>query len=148
LLTPGIEICKGVVIAVGYGRRQRRKTAFKQEMDGGAPVLGSGGRVMKFAPSKLSGRTLWFEDGAETGAIVPMDVVPGDVIEYGFRNLTPVDFDRVGFPGIGELWFVWRKSVYSIDPDESLNECLLWQQSAGYDRHGNFMSGSEDWHRA
>jgi hypothetical protein len=148
LLTPGIEICKGVVISVGYGRRQRRKTPFKQAMDDGAPVLGPGGKVMKFAKSRLSDRTLWFEDGAETGAIIPMDITPGAVIEYGFRNLTPVDFDRVGFPGIGDLVFVWRKAVYSIDPDESLQDCLLWQQSAGHDRNGQYMSGSEDWHRA
>lgn len=148
LETPGVGVNKGVVIAVGYGRRQRRKTAFKQEMEGGAPVLGPGGLAMKFAPSKLSGRTLWFEDGAETGAIIPMQVKPGDVVEFSFRNITLVDFDRCGFPGIGHLAFVWQKAIYSVDPDESLNECLLWQQSAGYDRHGNFMSGSEDWHRA
>ena len=59
-----------------------------------------------------------------------------------------MDFDRVGFPGIGPLAFVWQKAIYSIDPDESLNECLLWQQSAGHDRNGNWMSGAEDWHRA
>lgn len=148
LLTPGVEIQKGVVVAVGYGRRQRRKVAFKQEISEGPPVLSSDGKVMKFAKSKLSGKELWFEDGAETGQIIPMDVHPGDVVEFSFRNITIVDFDRVGFPGIGELLFVWRKAIYSIDPDESLNECLMWQQSAGYDRKGNFMSGAEDWHRA
>ncbi len=148
LETPGIEINKGVVIAVGYGRRQRRKTPFRQAIDDGPPVLGPGGRVMQFAKSKLSGRTLWFEDGPETGAIIPMQVKPGDVIEFSFRNITLVDMDRCGFPGIGHLAFIWQKSIYSVDPDESLNECLLWQQSAGYDRKGNFMSGSEDWHRA
>jgi hypothetical protein len=148
LATPGIEINKGVVIAVGYGRRQRRKVAFRQEISDGPPVLGPGGRVMKFAPSKLSGKTLWFEDGPETGEIIPMQVSPGDVVEFSFRNITLVDFDRLGFPGIGDLAFVWQKAIYSVDPDESLNECLLWQQSAGYDRNGNFMSGSEDWHRA
>jgi co-chaperonin GroES (HSP10) len=63
LATPGIEINKGVVIAVGYGRRQRRKVAFKQEISEGPPVLSADGRVMKFAKSKLSGKTLWFEDG-------------------------------------------------------------------------------------
>jgi co-chaperonin GroES (HSP10) len=129
LLTPGIEIQKGVVIAVGYGRRKRRKVEFRQSL-------------------LTSGKTLFFEDGEETGEIVPMDIAPGDVIEFSFRNLTIVDFDRIGFPGIGDLVFVWRQSIYSVDPDESLNECLLWQQSAGYDRHGNYMSGSEDWHRA
>lgn len=129
LLTPGIEIQKGVVIAVGYGRRTRRKVEFRQSL---------------FS----SERKIFFEDGEETGEIIPMQVKPGDVVEFSFRNLTIVDFDRVGFPGIGPLVFVWQKAIYSIDPDESLNECLLWQQSAGYDRHGNFMSGSEDWHRA
>jgi co-chaperonin GroES (HSP10) len=148
LATPGIEINKGVVIAVGYGRRQRRKVAFKQEISDGPPVLGPGGKVMQFAKSKLSGKELWFEDGAETGAIIPMQVKPGDVVEFSFRNIALIDFDRVGFPGIGDLAFIWQKAIYSIDPDESLNECLMWQQSAGYDRKGNFMSGSEDWHRA
>lgn len=128
LATPGIEIQKGVVIGVGYGRRQRRKVAFKQ-MEG------------------QLGRTMWFEDGDETGVIMPMQVFPGDVVEFSFRNLTIVDFDRVGFPGIGDLVFVWQSAIYSIDPEESLSDALLWQQSAGYDRKGNFMSGAEDWHR-
>jgi hypothetical protein len=128
LATPGIEIQKGVVIGVGYGRRQRRKVAFKQ-MEGHI------------------GRTMWFEDGDETGVIMPMQVFPGDVVEFSFRNLTIVDFDRVGFPGIGDLVFVWQSAIYSVDPEESLSDALLWQQSAGYDRKGNFMSGAEDWHR-
>jgi hypothetical protein len=149
LATPGVEVNKGVVIAVGYGRRQRRKVEFRQGLTDGPPVLGPDGKTpMKFAPSKLSGRTLFFEDGPETGKIIPMQVKPGDVIEFGFRNVTLVDFDRVGFPGIGHLAFVWQAAVYSIDPDESLSECLLWQQSAGHDRQGNFMSGAESWTRA
>lgn len=149
LATPGIEINKGVVIAVGYGRRQRRKTPFKLNMDAGAPVLGADGKtVMKFTKTINSDRVIWFEDGPETGAIIPMQVKPGDVIEFSFRNVTLVDFDQIGFPGIGHLAFVWQKAIYSVDPNESLNECLMWQQSAGYDRNGNFMSGSEDWHRA
>lgn len=128
LATPSIEIQKGVVIGVGYGRRQRKKVAFKQ-MEG------------------QLGRTMWFEDGDETGVIMPMQVFPGDVVEFSFRNLTIVDFDRVGFPGIGDLVFIWQSAIYSIDPEESLSDALLWQQSAGYDRKGNFMSGAEDWHR-
>jgi hypothetical protein len=149
LATPGVEVNKGVVIAVGYGRRQRRKVEFKQSISGGPPVIGPDGKTaMRFAPSRLNSRTLSFEDGDETGKIIPMQVKPGDVIEFGFRNVTLVDFDRVGFPGIGHLAFVWQSAVYSIDPDESLNECLLWQQSAGHDRQGNFMSGAEDWNRA
>lgn len=149
LLTPGVEIQKGVVIAVGYGRRQRRKVAFKQGLTDGPPILGPDGKtVMQFTKSRMTEREIYFEDGAETGLIIPMQVKPGDVIEFSFRNIEIVDFDRVGFPGIGPLVFVWQKAVYSIDPDESLNECLLWQQSAGYDRDGNYMSGAESWHRA
>lgn len=149
LATPGVEVNKGVVIAVGYGRRQRRKVEFRQSVNDGAPVFAADGKtIMRFAPSKLSERALYFEDGDETGAIIPMQVKPGDVIEFGFRNITLVDFDRVGFPGIGHLAFVWQAAVYSIDPDESLNECLLWQQSAGYDKDGNYMSGAESWTRA
>ena len=129
LLTPGIEVQKGVIIAVGYGRRERRKVAFKQ-LEG------------------YRGRTLYFEDGDETGRIKPMQVRIGDVVEFSFRNITVIDFDRAGFPGIGDLVFVNESAIYSLDPDESLNECLMWQQSAGYDRKGNFMSGSEDWRRA
>lgn len=149
LATPGVEVNKGVVIAVGYGRRQRRLVEFKQALGGGPPVLGPDGKTpMKFAPSRLNSRTLYFEDGDETGRIIPLQVKPGDVIEFGPRNITLVDFDRVGFPGIGHLAFVWQAAVYSIDPDESLSECLLWQTSAGHDRQGNFMSGAESWTRA
>lgn len=128
LLTPGIDIQKGVVIGVGYGRRQRRLVGFKQ-MEG------------------QLGRTLYFEDGAETGKIRPMQVFPGDVVEFSFRNIEFVDFDRLGFDGIGHLAFIWQSAIYSIDPDESLSDALLWQQSAGHDRFGNWMSGKEDWHR-
>jgi Mor family transcriptional regulator len=68
LLTPGIEVQKGVIIAVGYGRRERRKVAFKQ-LEG------------------YRGRTLYFEDGDETGRIKPMQVRIGDVVEFSFRNI-------------------------------------------------------------
>lgn len=128
LLTPGVDIQKGVVIGVGYGRRQRRLVGFKQ-MEG------------------QLGRTLYFEDGDETGAIRPMGVFPGDVVEFSFRNIEFVDFDRLGFKDIGHLAFIWQSAIYSIDPDESLSDALLWQQSAGHDRHGNWMSGAEEWHR-
>jgi hypothetical protein len=130
LATPGIEIQKGVIIGVGYGRRVRKLVPFQQNMDGRA------------------GRTMHFEDGDETGVILPMQVKVGDVVEFSFRNITVIDFDRLGYPGIGDLAFVWQNAIYSVDPDESLNECLMWQQSAGYDRNGNYMSGAEEWSRA
>jgi hypothetical protein len=52
-----------------------------------------------------------------------------------------VEFD---FEGKSYL-MVWRRSCYGIDPTASKSNALLWQQSAGYDRNGNFMSGAEDW---
>lgn len=131
LATVGVDVQKGVVIGVGYGRRQRRKTRFDQKIDG----MGTG-------------RSMYFEDGEETGLILPMRVKKGDVVEFSPRNYTIVDFDRVGFQGIGDLIFVWQNAIMTIDTEESLHESLLWQQSAGYDRHGNYMSGSEDWNRA
>jgi hypothetical protein len=124
LLTPGIEVQKGVIIGVGYGRRQRKLVGFKQKSD-------------------YTGYTQYFEDGAETGRITPMQVSVGDVVEFSFRGVQIFDFDRLGFPGIGDLIVVRQGSIYSVDPDESLNECLLWQASAGHDRDGNWMSGRD-----
>lgn len=147
LATVGVDIQKGVVIGVGYGRRSRRKTPFHQKMDG----FGNG-----------TDKTLWFEDGEETGKILPMQVKPGDIVEFSFRNYEIVDFEKIydagadtsvgpwrrqSFPGIGDLVFVWQSAIISIDPDESLSDAMLWQQSAGYDRKGNFMSGAESWNR-
>lgn len=141
LETVGVEVNKGVVIAVGYGRRSKRKTRFDQKMDG----LGTG-------------RSLYFEDGGETGAILPMQVKVGDVVEFSARNFEIVDFDRIfdhsadgkrehSFPEVGELLVVWQNAIMTIDTEESLSESMLWQQSAGYDREGNFMSGKEAWNR-
>jgi hypothetical protein len=147
LATVGVDIHKGIVIAVGYGRRQRRKTPFHQKMDG----CGTG-----------TDKTIWFEDGEETGRVLPMQVQPGDIVEFSFRNIEIVNFDRIydhksncsrgpyrepAFPDIGDLVFVWQSAIMSIDPEESLSDAMLWQQSAGYDRKGNFLSGAESWDR-
>lgn len=151
LYTQGVDVQKGIVVAVGYGRRQRRKTPFHEK------AVGMG-----------SGKTLYFEDGEETGKILPMQVKPGDVVEFSFRNYTIVDFDRIwdmpsphrgtlrsammrfpkqAFPGVGDLVFVWQSAIMSVDTEESLSDGMLWQQSAGYDRNGHFMSGAEAWDR-
>lgn len=154
LATPGVQIQKGVVVAVGYGRRHRRKVEFRHDA-GDTPVLGPTGKVAKFAQTRTTGRTLYFEDGPETGRILPMQVKPGDIVEFSFRGIEIVDFDRCAeFYNLqlGELAFVWQKAIYSIDDETDMekicSEALLFQQSAGYDRKGNFMSGAEDWHRA
>lgn len=155
LATPSIEIQKGIVVAVGYGRRQKRKVEFKHDMHEGQKIVGPNGKEATFATTRTSGRKIFFEDGAETGRVLPMQVRPGDVVEFGFRNVEVVDFDRIAqfYPlQIGTLCFVWQSNIYSIDHEEDMSklmsEALLFQQSAGYDRNGNFMSGAEDWHRA
>jgi co-chaperonin GroES (HSP10) len=152
LATPGIEVQKGIVIAVGYGRRQRKKVPFRHSIPDGPPVTGPDGRAIQFTASQSARRDIMVEDGEETGRILPMQVKQGDLVEFSFRNTTAVDFDRVGFPGIGELLFVWQSAIYFVDNESDLEkacaETLLWQQSGGYDRHGNWMSGAEDWNRA
>ena len=118
----GVKLCKGVVMAVGPGRRVRRKTRFER-----LPGMSAGAQ--------------YFEDGAETGIVKPMKVKVGDVVEFSFRN----DFE---FKFGGETYLmIWQNAIYGTSND-SQHEALLWQQSAGYDRNGNFMSGAEEWQRA
>ena len=149
LATPGVEVQKGVVIAVGYGRRECKKSEMRNRAPDPTPIVMPDGRLAKFATTASSDRVWHFDDPQrETGRIIPMQVKPGDVIEFSFRNVQIVGFDRLGFDGIGDLLVIWQAAVYFVDPDESLNECLLWQQSAGYDRNGNYMSGAESWHKA
>lgn len=156
LATPGMTIQKGVVIAAGPGRRERRKVEFRQSLGGGEhEIRMPDGKIAKFGETRSNNKTLYFEDGPETGRILPLQVKPGDVIEFGFRNVEIVDFDRIAdFYNLqlGSLVFIWHEAIYSIDPEEDLNKiasaALLFQKSAGHDRHGNFMSGAEDWHRA
>jgi hypothetical protein len=127
LWTPQIALQKGLIVAVGSGRRRRRKVRFDQ-MEGHLNTQ----------------RSFYFEDGEETGVTRPMRVRVGQVVEFSPRNYTEVDFDRIGFPGAGKLLVVWENAVMSIDPKESQSEALMWKQSAGYDRNGNFMSGAEN----
>ncbi len=155
LATPSVEIQKGVVIAVGPGRREKRKVRFNHDMPAGQEIRRPDGKVIKFSQTRSTGRAVMFEDGEETGRILPMQVKPGDVVEFSFRNNQPVDFDRIAqFYNLqlGTLVFVWQKAIYSIDNEKDIekvmSQALLFQQSAGYDRNGNFMSGAEDWHRA
>lgn len=149
LLTPGIEIQKGVVLAVGEGWRKKKLVEFRTSLN--TPTIrGPNGKEAKFA-STTQDRTQYFEDGPETGAVLPMQVKPGDVVEFGFRNVDIVDFDRIPefySDQLGTLVFVRQKAIYSIDPDESLTDCFMWQQSAGFDQKGNFMSGAESWQQS
>ena len=112
----GVTLQKGEVVAVGYGRRERRKTKFCG-MPGHPPI--------------------WFEDGAETGIVTPMKVSVGDYVEFSPRN--QFEFELNG----EKLVMIWQNAIYYIS-DDSPSNALLFQQSAGYDRHGNFLSGKEE----
>lgn len=124
LYVAGVTLHKGVVLAVGPGRKIRRKVYFNQGID-----------------NRVGPRSIAFEDGDETGQIRPMRVKVGDVVEFSFRG--GIDFELDG----EALLMIWEQSIYGVTND-SKSEAMLWQQSAGYDRHGNFLSGAEEWQRA
>lgn len=128
LFVAGVKLEKGVVVAVGTGRRTKRLIAMKQN-------------------DVSAGREMLFEDGAETGAVRPVSVQVGEVVEFSPRNYQEIDFDKCGCPGAGILLVVWEQGIMLRDPTESKGEAMLFQQSAGYDRKGNFLSGSEHWNK-
>lgn len=128
LITIGVKLEKGVIVAVGPGRRTKRLIAMKQNEVGG-------------------GREIMFEDGAETGAVRPLTVHIGDVVEFSPRNYQELDFDKLGCPGAGMLLVIWAEAIMLRDPTESKGDAMLFQQSAGFDRKGNFLSGAEHWNK-
>lgn len=115
----GITLQKGVVVAVGPGRKIRRKTRFDLK-DGGFD----------------SHKSLWFEDGEETGKIRPMRVQVGDCVEFSPRN--QIEWYHDG----EDLVWIWEQAIYGTTND-SQSEALLWQTVAGTDRHGNFLPGTD-----
>lgn len=119
LAVVGVTLQKGIVVATGYGRRMRRKTRFDLK-DGGFD----------------SHKSIWFEDGEETGKIRPMRVQVGDVVEFSPRN--QIEWDHNG----EKLVWIWEQAIYGTT-NESRSEALLWQTVAGHDRHGNYLPGTE-----
>lgn len=118
LAVVGVKLEKGVVVAVGPGKPRRKKEPFS---------------------TGQNGRTIWFEDGPERNAPRhPMPVKPGDVVEFSPRQQIEWEYE-------GEQ-FVWIRagSIYGTT-NASKSDAMLWQQSAGYDRNGNFLSGAESW---
>jgi hypothetical protein len=132
LAVVGVELQKGLIIAAGSGRRLRRKTPFKQ------------------ASGHFGGEVIWFEDGAELGTVRPLAVGVGDVVEFSPRNQLPFVFDGTdcwpadGFHAGEELISIKEQAVY-WRTDDSPSDGLMFQQSAGFDRKGNFLSGAEQW---
>jgi hypothetical protein len=122
LAVVGITLQKGRVINIGYGRRKRRLVRF-EKMPG------------------MSAGALYFEDGEETGVVMPMKVKVGDIVEFSPR-------DQFEFSYGGKDYLMLKQnSLYCTNNDSEDHEALLWQQSAGFDRDGNFMSGKEHWQK-
>lgn len=115
LAVVGIVLQKGLVLAVGPGKERRRKTRF----DG------------------PNGKALWFEDGERLNKPRhPMPFRVGNCVEFSPRGLIEFSIDGI------DLLVVRAGACYGTT-NESASEALLWQQSAGYDREGNFMSGRD-----
>lgn len=74
LYIAGIQLRKGYVVAVGPGRRLRRKVAYRRN------------------PERVDEVT-WFEDGPEIGQIRPLRVCISDVVEFGWRAGTEFTLD-------------------------------------------------------
>jgi co-chaperonin GroES (HSP10) len=100
----GIELRKGRVVAVGPGRRIRRKIAYRRHEQNSDVIQ-------------------WFDDGPETGSVRPMRVKPGDIVEYGFRSTVPFTFGRE------ELLMVPEQSIYGLG-DDSRHIAVLEPRSA------------------
>lgn len=117
LAVVGITLQKGIVVAVGPGKRKKRKVRFD------------------LLEGHLStSRSLWFEDGPETAGTHPIYVKAGDVVEFSPRNQIEWEFE-------GEK-LIWLRhgAIYGTSND-SRHEALLWQQSAGHDKNGNWLGG-------
>lgn len=89
LYIAGILLRKGAVIAVGPGRRLRRKLPYRRN------------------PERVDEVT-WFEDGQETGSIRPLRVKVGDVVEFGWRAGT--EFTLAG----QKLLMIPEQSCYGL----------------------------------
>jgi co-chaperonin GroES (HSP10) len=116
----GVTLQKGIVVAVGPGKRKRRRVRFDL-LEGHMSTQ----------------RSLYFEDGPElSGKLHLMPVKAGEVVEFSPRNQIEWEYE-------GQK-LVWIKAgaIYGTTND-SKAEALLWQQSAGTDRHGSFLGGNE-----
>ena len=100
LYVAGILLRKGEVIAVGPGRRMRRKLPYRKN------------------PERVDEVT-WFEDGQETGLIRPMRVKVGDCVEFGWRSGTEFELDGETYLMIPEQSCYWKTDARA---DEGIME--------------------------
>lgn len=111
LFVAGIELHKGEVVAVGPGRRLKRRIPWMMPSDG------TPGQTVN------PGQTFYVEDGPETGAIAPIPVKVGDIVEYGFRDVFEVPWQG------DRLLMIWAKNIYGTS-DARADSGLLEPASA------------------
>lgn len=110
---PGLKINRGIVLAIGGGRRMRRKM----------PVPLSHGQVHHA------------EVGGETGRVRPMTVQPGDCLE--FSQYGQIEFEVDGH----KLVLSGEQSVIGYaDPNDT--DAVMFPAPAGFDDRNRKVVGS------
>ena len=111
----GIKLSKGTVVAVGPGRRLRRRVRY----------AGLGGDTH-------------FEDGPETGKVRPVHIKIGQCVEYALseRRKGGTTFRHKG----ETLIMIPEQSIIAIDNDADRSDAILEQRPAGYDKSGNYVA--------
>ena len=114
----GITLNKGIVVAVGPGRRKRR--------------------LVHYRPAEHEMRSgLWLEDGAERSPTIlkPMPVAVDDCVEF-----TPYKH-QISFTHGDERYVILpATAIYAKDPNYSQSQAILSARGAGYDRDGTYLA--------
>lgn len=111
LVLPGVKLNRGVVLAIGNGRRMRRKLK--------VPIA--------------AGQFHEAEVGAETGKVRPMTVKPGDVLEFSQHGQTEFVVDGHTLVLSGE------QSVLGYVDEDSAP--VMFPQPAGFDDRNRKVVG-------
>ncbi len=111
LVLPGVKLNRGVVLAVGNGRRMRRKLK--------VPIA--------------AGQFHEAEIGAETGKVRPMTVKPGDILEFSQHGQTEFTVDGHTLVLSGE------QSVMGYVDEDSAP--AIFPQPAGFDDRNRKVVG-------
>lgn len=113
LAMPGVTLNRGVIHAVGPGRRVKRLVRYK-------------------AGEGMLGGDIYLPDGPETGKIRPMRVQPEQVVEFSpYKH-------QLDFEWEGEKYVIIpEQSIYGVDHG---NTTILHQRIAGYERGGTFLA--------
>ena len=119
LAVVGVKLNKGIVVAIGPGKRIRRLVHYRRAEE-----------------SLVEG--VWLPDGAERvkrdgkPLVRPMRVAVGDVVEFS-PNQHTIEFELDG----ERLVLISEQSIYWKDRSGSRSEAILAQRPAGWERGRN-----------